>query len=292
MGNNKGYIYSIISAIFFGSAGLLIKLVYKTGLDAISLLTAQYMTAVVLMFLIALIKNKKSLFIGKKEIIRLFILGVFGNTIMTIFYYKAFEYLPVAMVAMLLYTYPILVLIYSTVVKREKLTKNKIKAIIFAFTGTVFALNIVSGKLSYSLMGIIFGLATAVFYAFMNIYSEEKLKSIDPLTINLYSTLFSLIVLIIIKFPSFIFTKEIYGKNLIYIVLLAFFCEIVPLTLLYSAIKYIGAFKVSIISNLEIPTAIIISVFFLKEQLSFIQIAGSFLIVYAVYAIKEKSEKP
>ncbi len=195
------------------------------------------------------------------------------------------------MVAILLYTYPVLVLVYSAVVKREGLTKSKTIAILFAFVGTAFALNIISGKFSYSLIGVVFGLAAAVFYAFMNIYSEEKLGNIEPLAINFYSTLFSLLSLIVIRFPAAAFNNKLDYKSTIYIMLLASFCEIVPLTLLYSAIKYIGAFKVSIISNLEIPTAVIISVFFLKEQLCFIQIIGSLFIVYAVYAVKGKYEK-
>jgi len=71
------------------------------------------------------------------------------------------------------------------------------------------------------------------------------------------------------------------------IIILAIFCEIIPLTLLYAAIKKIGAVKVSIISNLEIPTSLIISIIILKESFSTSQFFGALIVVYAVYLIKK-----
>ena len=283
----KGYIYSIIGAILFGTAGMFVKLAYESGIEATSLLTLQYIIAVTLMFALALIMDRSILKVNRKQLYHLIILGVIGNTFMTIFYYKAFEYLPVAMVTMLLYTYPIIVLIYVTIFKKQKLTKYKLIAIGLAFGGCLLTLNIFNGEFKYSVKGIIFGVLSAVFYAFMNLYSEEKLENMDSLAINAYSTAASLIILLIYNFPSFIFKQGISMSTLGYITILAVFCEIIPLTLLYASIKYIGSFKVSIINNLEIPTAMLISFLILGEKIGIYQILGAIMIVGAIYLIKE-----
>lgn len=282
----KGYIYAVVSAILFGTAGIFVKLAQNTGLDSVSLLTIQYIIAVVLMFAVAFFKDNKKLYISKKQLFNMIILGAVGNTLMTVFYYMAFEYLPVAMVTMLLFTYPIMVFVYSLLVEKQGIDIKKIAAIISAFLGCILTLNILSGHLKYSIKGIIFGLLAAVFYAFMNLYSEKKLENVDALLINAYSTLFSLISLIIYKWPSFLFNGYITLKSLTYIIILAVFCEIVPLTLLYAAIKHIGSLKVSIISNLELPTAIIVSFVILNESVSAVQIIGAGLIFYAVHLIR------
>lgn len=282
----KGYIYAIVSAILFGTAGIFVKLAQNTGLDSISLLTIQYIIAVTLMFIAAFLKDNKKLYLSKKQMLNMVVLGAVGNTLMTVFYYMAFEYLPVAMVTMLLFTYPIMVFIYSLLFEKQKIDIRKIGAIISAFLGCILTLNILSGGLRYSIKGIIFGLLAAVFYAFMNLYSEKKLENVDALVINAYSTLFSLITLIIYKWPNFLFDGHITFKSLTYIIILAVFCEIVPLTLLYAAIKHIGSLKVSIISNLELPTAIIFSFVILKEAVSVMQIIGAGLIFYAVHLIR------
>lgn len=288
----KGYIYAIVSAVLFGTAGIFVKLAHNTNLDSVSLLTVQYIIAVTLMFIAAFFKDREKLHISKKELFHMIILGGIGNTLMTVFYYMAFEYLPVAMVTMLLFTYPIMVFVYSVIFKKQKIDIRKVAAIVTAFLGCVLTLNILSGELKYSMKGIICGVIAAVFYAFMNLYSERNLENVDALSINAYSTLFSLITLLIYRWPGFLFKGELGFKSLQYIIILAVFCEIVPLTLLYAAIKYIGALKVSIISNLEIPTAIIFSFIILKESVSVMQIIGAILIFYAVHLIRyeEKSK--
>ncbi|MBU3073277.1 DMT family transporter [Clostridium estertheticum] len=285
---SKGYIYSIFSAVLFGSAGLFVKLASGLGIDAISLLTLQYIIAVPLMFVIMYIFNKKSFKVTKKQLLRLAILGIIGNTFMTVFYYTAYNYLPIQMVAILLYTYPIMVFIYSAVFKKGSISYIKVFAVFLAFFGCLLTLDILSSRPKYSLIGVIFALICAMFYAFMNIYSEEKLQGIGPLTINAYSTLFSLISLMIYKFPLFVFRGDITKSLLIYTIILAIFCEIIPLTLLYAAIKYIGSLKVSIIGNLEIPTAMIISFFILHEHITLMQIVGTVLVICAVYMIRTK----
>ena len=284
-----GYIYALVSAIFFGSAGLFIKLAYKTGLDSINLLTLQYIMAVVLMFSIAFIKDRKILIIKKNELFHLAVLGVIGNTFMTVFYYKAYEYLPMSMVTMLLYTYPIMVFMYLWIFKKEPISFKKITAIFLAFIGSALTLNLIFGELQYSFKGILFGILCAVFYCFMNIYSEKKLLHINALTINAYSTMFSLISLIIYSFPVFIFNGGVSAQGIMYTSILATFCEIIPLTLLYAAIKQIGSLKVSIINNLEIPVAMILSVWLLKEEITLSQIIGALLILYAIYLIRDKN---
>lgn len=281
----KGYLYGVLSAVLFGSAGLFVKLA-QTEIDSVSLLTLQYIVAVTLMFLILLIKDRKAIKISKRNLMDLVILGVLGNTFMTVFYYLTFKYLPVAMTTILLMTYPILVFIYSIIIEHKKIEAKKLFAVILAFTGCIFTLDILKGDITYSVTGIGFGFLAALFYAFMNIFSEKRLEEVSALTINAYSTLFSLISLIIFKVPTFLFQGGVSTRTLTNIVILAIFCEIIPLTLLYAAIKKIGAVKVSIISNLEIPTSLIISVIILKESFSVIQFFGALTVVYAVYLIK------
>jgi drug/metabolite transporter (DMT)-like permease len=75
-------------------------------------------------------------------------------------------------------------------------------------------------------------------------------------------------------------------NNVVFTSILATLCEIIPLTLLYAAIRNIGSLKVSIISNLEIPTAMVVSFYLLKESVTLLQVAGAVLIILAVYLIR------
>ncbi|MBP1744805.1 MAG: protein of unknown function transrane [Firmicutes bacterium] len=283
----KGYIYAVAAAVLFGSSGMFVKMAQDTGLDSISLLTVQYMLAVVIMFGYALMRNRKVLAVGRRNLFDLGLMGVIGSTGMTLCYYTAFEYLPVAVVTMLLYTYPVIVFVYTFIFEKGSMNVQKTAAIAMAFVGGILALNLAGGNYSYPAVGIILGLMSAVFYAFINIFSEKKLESVDSLAINAYTTLFSLVALCIYRFPTYIFRGEVNRGSIIYIVLLAIFCEVLPLTMLYAAIKHIGALKVSVISNIEIPTAIVLAYLFLSEKITLSQLAGSVLIVCAVILIRK-----
>lgn len=283
----RGYVYSILSAILFGSAGLVVKLAFLEGIDPVSLLTVQYIIAVTLMFAIILIFSPSSLKIRGRDICHLAVLGIIGNTFMTVFYYKAYRYLPMAMVTILLYTYPIMVFLYTFLFKKARIKLNKILALVLAFTGCILALNILNSGMSYSKIGILYGLLSALFYCFMNIYSENHMYNIEALTINAYSTFFSLIALLIYRFPFFLFKEHLSFGLLSYTAILAVFCEIIPLTLMYAAIKHIGSLKASIIGNIETPTAMLLSFFVLREQINFLQVIGAALVFYAVYMIRK-----
>lgn len=283
----KGYIYSILSAILFGTCGIVIKVAFSQGIDSVSLLILQYLVSIPMMFFYMLIMSKNSFIISKVDLYHTAVLGVIGNTFMTVFYYLAFDYLDVSMVTILLYTYPIMVFIYSAVFEKMKMSFNKIFLLIIAFVGCFLALGLTSGMRIFSIKGIVYGVLSALFYAFMNIYTEKKMGHINSFAINFYSIIFSLIFLIIIKLPYLSFKQNLNTRLVICVLLLAVMCEIIPLTLLYSAIKKIGSLKVSIIGNLEIPTAMFLSVLILREKVTLLQVFGAAMVIYAVYSIRK-----
>ncbi|MHC1719469.1 MAG: DMT family transporter [Clostridiaceae bacterium] len=284
----NGYVYAILAAVLFGAAGLFVKMAHSTGLDSVSLLTVQYMLSVTLMFGYGILRDRKAFAVGRKKLLELAVFAVAGNTFMAIFYYMAFEYLPVAMVTILLFTYPVLIFIFTCLFEKGNMMSRKAAAIALAFTGCILALNIGPGQAEYPIIGIILGLLCALFYAFMNIYCEKRLYDVDALVINAYTALFSLIALCIYRFPLFAFKGELKFESIIYIAILAVFSQIVPLTMIYSAIKDIGALKVSIIGNLEIPTAAFLAYIFLGEKLTIIQVLGSALIIIALLLIRRE----
>lgn len=286
----KGYFMAIVSAICFGTAGILVKFSLLEGLTPITLLALQYTFAVISMFIIQVIKNPEGLRVNRNQLYNLLILGVMGNTFMTVFYYKAFEYLPVANVTMLLFTYPVMVFLYSIVFDNKKVQIKGICAILLAFIGAIFTLNVFNEGLKISIIGLTYGVLCAIFYAFMNIYSEKKLNDVSSFSINAYSTLFSLIALYIYVNPINLIKVNISFQGFISIMLLAIICEIIPLTLLYSALKDIGYIKVSIIGNLEIPTSMLGGYLMLSEKINFFQVAGAFMIISAIFLIKEEQK--
>lgn len=285
----KGFIYAVISSIFFGSAGIFVKSNYNEHFSSVDLLMLQYIIALVILFTICILKYRQGLRLSKGMLKKLIIQGALFNTFMTIFFYSSFEYLDMAMATMLLYLYPAIVAAISFIFLKAKISKLKIAAICGSFLGSLLVLNIISSSFSsISLRGIMYGVLAALFYSFMNLYAEGIVEDVPSMVITFYTTVFSLIVLFIIN-PGFIGKiPEISSASIQNAALLAFFCEIIPLTLLYSAIKYIGSVTTSIISTIELPASAVFSYFIMHESISLLQIVGILIIGYSIIVLKKE----
>jgi drug/metabolite transporter (DMT)-like permease len=282
-----GYIASIFSAILFGLAGILIKFIFSFNIDSIDLIILQYTFIVILLFILLSIFNIKMLKVGKKDLLPLIILGVLGDCFMTVFYYKSFYYLPVGIATVLLYTSPIFIYLYSVFFEHKKFTIKSFILLIGIFIGCSMVIGIL--PFSYSPIGILYGTLGAVCFGFMNVYSSKKLKDINSLSLTFYSMLFSLVFLCIYRMPSKGLMLNMPLKAYMFILLLAFLCAFMPLTLFYYSIKHIGSFNTSVIGNLEVPTAIVAGLIIFNEQIGLIQILGILIILFGVYNIEKEN---
>lgn len=281
----KGFIFALISAVFFGSAGIFVKNGYSSDFTPIDLLMLQYMIAAVILFVMCFIKHKDKLSLSGVSLKRLIVQGAFGNTLMTVFFYQSFKYLDVAVTTMLLFTYPSMVALASFFILGNTVSKTKVFSIIGTFAGSILVLDIFTKSSNTSYIGVAFALLSAVFYSFMNIYAEKIVEELPGLVITFYTTLFSLVVLVIFNFDFIYKLHTISMPSFTNAALLAFFCEIIPLTLLYEAIKRIGPVSTAIITSIELPASAIIAFVFLGERLSLTQILGILIVVYCVITL-------
>ncbi|KPU46283.1 putative inner membrane transporter YicL [Oxobacter pfennigii] len=285
----KGLIYAIVSAVFFGSAGVLIKQGYTQNVTPSELLIIQYIIAITIMFTISMIKYRKELKLKGKLIIKLAILGTFGNAVMTIALYSAMAYLDVAVATILLYTYPSMVALSSFILYKEKISRIKILAIIGTFSGCLLVVDLWSGhSMPISFIGIGFGLLSAAAYSFMNIYADTIVEDVPPLVITFISTIFSLFLLMVFNADFLPRLSSMPIGVVSNAAMLAIFCEIIPLSLLYAAIGYIGPVKTSIISTLEVPVASLSAFFIMGERLSIPQYAGIALVLLSITILKKE----
>jgi drug/metabolite transporter (DMT)-like permease len=190
---------------------------------------------------------------------------------------------------MLLFTYPSMVALASFSILKKKVSRVKVFSILGTFLGSILVLDIAAKGSVISIPGVAFAILSAVFYSFMNIYAERIVDDLPGLIITFYTTIFSLAVLFIFNFGFVSQITAISISSFLNAAQLAFFCEIIPLTLLYEAIKRIGSVSSSIITSLELPASAIIAFVFLGESLTYTQIIGILIVVYCVIKLNTDS---
>jgi drug/metabolite transporter (DMT)-like permease len=269
---NKGILALVVSAFFSGFAGVLLKLIYASGVSVISVLFLSVFLGTVCVLLF----NFKHIdFKPKKELWKwIFLLSFFGN-LTGIFVSFAYKFTSVADAVLLHYTMPLFAFLVAIFFLKEKITKWKVFALVLSIVGVFFVFG--QGLFSTGLvnLGNLLALCSAVTYALIVVISR-KLDKVSKFTIYFWNFLFSSIVLsFFLPFGFSIPTLSQLPLLLVYIV----FINYVFLILFYYGTGKVESSRSSIIMLLEAVISVFAAYIILHEPLGVIQVFGGFLIL-------------
>lgn len=188
-----GYILSLTAGIFWGIQGIFVK--YFNSKELYSLENAQIkMIFGAIAVAIYLLLFKKEYFKIKLKDIWIFACsGILSILLMCYTYFKAMEF-SVSIAAVLLYTAPIFVIIFSAIFFKEKITAKTVVAMIMAFTGCALVCGILGGDTSISAAGILIGIASGVAYSLYSIFGRLAInRGYGAWTMTIYSFIFCII---------------------------------------------------------------------------------------------------
>ena len=280
--NIVGFFSALIAASFFGLIPTLTKISYTLGSSAETAIISRYFLAV-LIIIIPLIFIKKDFFLIKKHIIKLLLISA-GSICLTSGLLISVIYIPVSLVALIFYTYPLLVLIFSYFLgKRIKLIQ------IFGFMLAFIGLSIAIGPSfkNINLAGILLAFLAAIGASTVLIVNEFLSKNFRPIFINSFVNTVCLIFFFFIilfnfeinlSFPPIAWTY-LFIASLCYCI--AFYVQLI-------AVKNIGSQKTSLLLYLEPLVAIISAVILLKESLSTTQIIGTSVVIIALIVTSKR----
>lgn len=272
-----GYALVGAAAFFLGLNSIIVKMVYNFNISPKELLMAQYLIAVSLFWVLALIKRGTAAF-PKGLLLHLFFLGAL-NCVTTLLFYYALEHLEAGLATMLLFTFPAYVVLLAALIFRERIGPMQVITLGAALGGSLLTLDILNIKhAEWSLGGILWALGAALGCAVNNLYSQHLLKGASPLTLSLYVTTFSALVLMLFQNPLDLVLLMQNPQVLKFVFAAAVAASFLPPFLLYAGINLIGASKASIVSTVELPFAVVMAHIFLGENISLMQGAGAALI--------------
>ena len=283
----KGIILTMISSITFGFAFTLGPMTYGAGgSNPVTLTFLRNFLSLPFLLLIALFL-KIDLRITKNQLKHLIILGFIGSSTTTLMLNIAFSHIDVGIVTPIHFTYPIFVTLGCVLFFHEKLSKQKIIALVIAMSGIgcffIESLNSASFN-SSTLIGLILAVASGVFFAFYIIFMDRSgLKSESPFKITFYVAITSSIAMFLYgTSTNQLALSSITTKSWIISAVFAFLCTVVALSLLQVGIKHIGASEAAVISTFEPITSVVFGVLLLNERITLLKIVACILIFVGV----------
>lgn len=274
MDNKKEYVKFIASMLIFGTNGLLVTNIALTSAQVV--LTRTILGSVFLLAVV-LIKKDFSLKKFKGDLVPVLIAGIcLGANWVLLF--EAYRYASVSVGTLVYYCGPILVMALSPVLFKEKLTWNKICAIV-AVAGGMICVTGTAGASANLTRGVICGVAAALLYATLIVANKrtKDINGVDSTLAQLVIGFFVILVYLIIK-GQFPFAVPV-GKELIYVLILGVVNTGVACWLYFSSMQRLPGQSVALCCYIDPLSAVVFSALFLGERMSGVQIIGAALIL-------------
>ena len=222
-------------------------------------------------------KQKFDLQSIKKEMILLLLSGAFMG-INWILLFEAYKYTTVSVATLSYYFAPVLVMILSPIIFKEKMTVKQLLCFIFSTIGIVLITGTASGGAN-DFLGILFGLGAAVLYATVTLLNKF-IKGVS----GIQRTFTQFISAIIILFPYVCLTE---GLNFSTLTSVGWFSLLVigvvhtgiTYCVYFSIIEYLTGQQIALLSYIDPLVAVLVSVVWLHESITLMQIIGGLLIL-------------
>ena len=269
----------LLGACCYGILSVIVKLAYKQGFSVSEVIGSQYLFGF-LFILIPFLFSKKSF--SLKDTLYLAIAGT-TTSLTSILYGKSLETIPASIAVVLLFQFTWIGIIIEAIANRKMPSKEKLFAIIILFIGTILA---GGGSMNHLLAlhptGIIFGLLSAISFAFFIFVSGRVAVHLPSITRSFLMTSGAFLFLLFVLSPNFIVNGSLGNGLWKYGSLLGLFGVLLPVLLFSIGTPKIGAGLATILGAVELPIAVMASAFILNEYVSSIQIIGVLIILVGV----------
>lgn len=291
-----GVIVCILGAICFSTKAVIVKLAYRdTNVDAVTLLALRMLFSLPFFIISALVVSRKE--DNKKfttsQWIAVALIGCLGYYISSLLDFLGLQYVSAGMERLILFIYPTLVLLMSSLFLKEKIKSIQWIAVFITYAGLVLAYvndaEFVTSGNSDFFKGSILIFACAFTYAAYIVGSGRLIPMVGAAKFNSYAMSFACAAVLV----HFFITSDVSLFHLplqvyLYSFLMAVLSTVIPSYLIAEGIKRIGSDNTAIIGSIGPVSTIIQAYFLLYEPISLIQLIGTLFILAGVLIITLK----
>jgi DME family drug/metabolite transporter len=283
MNERSSYPLIVMASIIWGTMGIFGKFAFAYGINPVTLTALRILISSVTLLVPLALSKRELLRIRRKDLPRLLLLGIFGVALQRISYFYAVDLTTATIAAVLFYTYPVFVSLYTALFRKERITPSIVVAMILAFSGVVFTVKAYQASwLSANLLGLVFGMLASLLFAVYFLVTRKLRDSYTNWTLLVFGDGIGAVALA----PLLCFSvSEIisYPQPLwMLIIVIALFPSLIGYLIFSFALRYVEPSRGSILSVIEPLSAAAFSVAVLGETFEPLQLAGVVLVLAGV----------
>lgn len=278
------YVFVVAAGICWGLIGVFTKAIGSLGFTEMQMLAVKGVLAAALLFLMIFIKDKRLFRLKKWTDIRYFVgTGICSFTFFSWCYMKAINLTSLGVAAVLLYTAPTFVMLFSLVLFREKMTKTKGAVLGMTFLGCVLVAGLWEGGAAFTGRGIFVGLCAGIGYALYSIFGTFAIRQgYGSLTISFYTFLTAAVFMAFCVNPVEIVQRITVLEAWPLLVVFALLTTVVPYLCYTKGLGGLPASRAAVTATIEPVVAALLGIFVFHESASVLKIAGIALVLLSV----------
>lgn len=293
------FLLAFTGVIFFSSKAVLVKMAYEYDVNALSLLSLRLLFSlpVYVGVLVGSGTKKKFKSIERADYFKITVLGLLGYYLASFLDFAGLNYISASLERLILFIYPTMVLLITTVFFGKKATNEQKIAVVTTYFGVLLAFyrNTTENGSDIFLGAMLIFFSALSYAAYLvgsgNLIPRFGTKLFTSIAM-IISSLAALIHFISIEgFNFFGFNKEVYYIAFI----MAIFCTVIPSFLISEAIRQLGASNVAIVGSFGPVSTIIMATLFLGERITVFQMLGTLIVISGVLVLalnnKSKSKR-
>jgi drug/metabolite transporter (DMT)-like permease len=282
------------SALFILNAGVS-RVIIRSGVDPATFTTVRVTGSALIFALWTACWRRQSLYLPRgRELLVLIGLGLAGVALLQWTYFVAVQRLPVGVALLLQFTAPVLVALWSRVVRKEAVRNRMWVAIGLSFVGLAVIAQVWEGMI-LDPVGVLAGFGAAIFMATYFLLGEHGVNTQDPMTVIVWAFLIAALALNIVH-PVTNLSVGVAGTStsllgslsglsapvwalIAWVIVMG---TVVPFGLELYALQHLPATLVIMVAMLEPVGVNVLGWVWLDETLSPVQILGGVAVVTGI----------
>jgi drug/metabolite transporter (DMT)-like permease len=283
-----GLLLASLGAIAFSGKAIIVKLAYRYGVDAVTLITYRMLFALPLFLLLAWWAGRGKPALERRDWIAVVGLGFTGYYLASFLDFAGLAYVSASFERLILYLNPTLVLAMGVVFFKRKTTARQLVALAVSYCGVLLVfgheLKVSLGSQVALGAGLVF--ASAISYAVYLVYSGEEVKRLGALRLTGLATTVACLLCI----AQFLLLRPIgalaVAPQVIWLsVLNATLCTFAPVLMVMMAIERIGATVAAQTGMIGPLSTILMGVVILGEPFTVWIAAGTLLVLAGIWLL-------
>lgn len=286
-------VFIMIAGCCWACTGIFVRFFNEMGLFSLQITEMRSLCTCILLGGYFLIKDREVFKIKGKDLWLFAGAGIPGMVLFTYANFKTMEYASLSVAAMLLYTAPIFVMIFSVLLFGERLTLRKTFSLAMTFFGCFLVSGLADSETSITTAALFTGLLSGLGYGLYTIFTSRAVsRGYSSKTITLYTFLFAGAGGVFLADFAQVTTavQHTGGIVLLLVLLHALITTIMPNLLYAEGLKHIEAGTASVLASSQVVMAGVFGFIVFAEVPTIYGILGMASVIGALALLNIKTE--